>query len=256
MCKTHLTSQINLKICDETLVNKIINETCPDIIYIPAVPVLLGHIYVAYDKNALINYAHALQPDPTYFCYDEQLLYVPDDQNKKLLLNNNTCRFYEASKHPVVRAESRWFYRHIVPLLIWLRRNSTSIDKNSEFFDKSKMYKCRNSSKYIPKNRLFDGVIDCKYKDDERRLDTICPTEPNVDNFKCLITNKCIRIYSVQNGYCKCNKDDGNICDDENLDPFDYRTAISFQTICDGFTHLLPQIVEGQNETDETNCEQ
>jgi 2-hydroxy-3-keto-5-methylthiopentenyl-1-phosphate phosphatase len=31
---------------------------------------------------------------------------------------------------------------------------------------------------------------------------------------------------------------------------------ILFQTICDGFTELLPITIEGQNETDETECEQ
>jgi hypothetical protein len=33
------------------------------------------------------------------------------------------------------------------------------------------------------------------------------------------------------------------------------RKHISFSTICDGFTELMPVIIDGQNETDETECE-
>ena len=31
---------------------------------------------------------------------------------------------------------------------------------------------------------------------------------------------------------------------------------MSFQTICDGYTQLRPQLLDGRNQTDETNCEQ
>ncbi|CAF5128308.1 unnamed protein product, partial [Rotaria sp. Silwood1] len=34
------------------------------------------------------------------------------------------------------------------------------------------------------------------------------------------------------------------------------RNNISFQTFCDGFTELIPITIEGQNETDETECEE
>jgi hypothetical protein len=39
-------------------------------------------------------------------------------------------------------------------------------------------------------------------------------------------------------------------------DGFYARNHISFQTICDGFTELLPITIDGQNHTDETECEQ
>jgi hypothetical protein len=113
-----------------------------------------------------------------------------------------------------------------------------------------------NSSKYISKNHLFDGNIDCPYGDDEEILNKTCPIERNVNYFQCVTTNVCIPIYLFQDKFCDCTEDDGEYCDDENPD-FSYeRTTISFQIICDGYTHLAPHIIEGQSETDETNCEQ
>ena len=43
----------------------------------------------------------------------------------------------------------------------------SSIYNDSEFCNISIMYQCINSSKCISKNRLFDGVEDCYYGDDE-----------------------------------------------------------------------------------------
>jgi hypothetical protein len=254
-CKTYPKNRINLMICDMALVNKIINETCSNLIYIPAVPVLLGHIYVVYEKNKFINDLDIFPPVPTYYCYNDQLLYIPNDDNKKVLLNNNTCRFYEAITHPSLSRESRWIHLRIMPLYWWLRINTISTDRNSERLDRSKMYKCINSSKYISKNRLFDGVTDCKYQDDEEILNKTCPTEPYTNYFKCVPTNECIPIYLVGNTFCDCQTE-GSRCKDENPDIPNDQSRILFQTMCDGYTHLPPKIIDVQYETDETNCEQ
>ncbi|CAF4944680.1 unnamed protein product, partial [Rotaria socialis] len=66
---------------------------------------------------------------------------------------------------------------------------------------------------------------------------------------------KCIPNRFVENGMCDCPFYDENICVDESLDIYISQRHISFQTICDGFTELLPITIDGVNETDETNCE-
>jgi hypothetical protein len=38
------------------------------------------------------------------------------------------------------------------------------------------------------------------------------------------------------------------------LSVFDYRRDLSFQTVCDGFVELIPKMINGQNQTDETEC--
>ncbi|CAF4347509.1 unnamed protein product, partial [Rotaria sp. Silwood2] len=55
---------------------------------------------------------------------------------------------------------------------------------------------------------------------------------------------------------CDCKIEGENWCEDEDFHIQYARKNISFQTICDGFTELIPIIIEGQNETDETECEQ
>jgi hypothetical protein len=45
-------------------------------------------------------------------------------------------------------------------------------------------------------------------------------------------------------------------CEDEMPDLQQARSKILFQTICDGFTELFPMLIDGRNETDETECEQ
>jgi hypothetical protein len=52
--------------------------------------------------------------------------------------------------------------------------------------------------------------------------------------------------------------DEKRHCDDESdeNDPhmLDYKMTISFQTMCDGVTELSPIVIDGRNETDETEC--
>ena len=47
-----------------------------------------------------------------------------------------------------------------------------------------------------------------------------------------------------------------NLCDDEFFDDHYSRKVVSFPTICDGFNELIPVLIDGRNETDETECEQ
>ncbi|CAF2974366.1 unnamed protein product [Rotaria sp. Silwood2] len=69
-------------------------------------------------------------------------------------------------------------------------------------------------------------------------------------------SNKYIHQSLFKNGYCECKFEGENWCEDEDFHIQYARKNISFQTICDGFTELIPIIIEGQNETDETECEQ
>ncbi|UJR10342.1 hypothetical protein I4U23_014548 [Adineta vaga] len=121
------------------------------------------------------------------------------------------------------------------------------------------MYQCMNSSKCISQHRLLDKVNDCYHKDDENPhliADSLVYNQLQ-KYFKCTTTNEYIPQYLVQDGICDCKKYDSNtFCDDEDQHIIYTRNHISFQTICDGFTELLPVMIDGQIETDETNCQQ
>ncbi|CAF4548267.1 unnamed protein product [Rotaria sp. Silwood2] len=122
---------------------------------------------------------------------------------------------------------------------------------------KANMYQCLNSIKCIPINRLMDRRKDCPYRDDEdlTKMTDSNLTELLKSHFKCEMTNKYISQSIVQDKACDCKLENENFCEDEDFHIHYARKNISFQTICDGFTELIPITIDGQNETDETECE-
>ncbi|CAF4756798.1 unnamed protein product, partial [Rotaria sp. Silwood2] len=97
----------------------------------------------------------------------------------------------------------------------------------------SNMYQCSNSLKCISIHRLMNGVYDCPNSDDENKISI---------NYT-VSTEEIINTDETDN--------------EETKMKIRYaRKHISFQTVCDGFTELLPITINGQNETDETECEQ
>ena len=123
------------------------------------------------------------------------------------------------------------------------------------------MYQCVNSSKSISRRRLNDQIKDCFYNDDEESTTAhdACALARPGRYFKCATNNKCIPHRLVGDGTCHCNHHyiyDMNLCDDELFDQHYSRKVVSFPTICDGFNELIPVLVHGRNETDETECEQ
>ncbi|CAF1022186.1 unnamed protein product [Rotaria sp. Silwood1] len=59
----------------------------------------------------------------------------------------------------------------------------------------------------------------------------------------------------VDDRWCHCGYDQYGFCDDEELNIHYIRKHISFTTICDGFTELIPVTINERSETDETECE-
>ncbi|CAF2656472.1 unnamed protein product [Rotaria sp. Silwood2] len=156
------------KICEKQVCVEIIENTCPDIFYVPNISLLFGHIYLAQTKNESLSLAYGGIESPYLyyknFRYDKYFAHHP-----KILFDNGTC--------------------------------------------------------FSPKELLSLMILAYSWK-----LKYYMP-----------LYNLCREL----KGY--------NWCEDEYLN-FQYvRKNISFQTICYGFTELLPITVE---ERDETECEQ
>ena len=245
---------IHSVLCSRTVIETIMNKMCPDLIVIPAVPILYGHVYVAYRKDKLVMSRAPHKIQATYFCYNDQRLYVPKNDEQLLFLNNNTCS-HVSLFHSYLPRISTWFRRNIVLLRMWLHRHTISLDNTIPHLDQSKIYTCINQSKTITKIRLLDGIADCPDGDDEQIPKTECSDKQNINLFKCPSTNTCIPTYWVGDGKCDCTQDNTYSCEDEDPDLLYSLTTISFQTICDGYPHLLANTIENSNETDETNCQ-
>ncbi len=211
---------------------------------------------MAYEKNNLI-YRFDQVSKPIYICYNEQLLYLPVNSETRLLSNNDTCRPYNMILGPdIFEPESIDQYIHV--LNNWLQMWTSWIYNDSIVCNKSTMYQCIYSYKCITKRRLFDVFQDCFHNDDENIFmwNKNCSITQGSKYFKCETVNECIPLHFIKDGTCTCTTYDGGICDDERPEYYDSKTKIIFQRICDNITHLYPIMIDDQNQTDETECDQ
>ncbi|CAF4299465.1 unnamed protein product, partial [Adineta steineri] len=250
----HITFNVINKSCIP-----IIRKTCPDMLYVPNIPIFFGHIYTAYKKNEL---SHSDSIEPPYLCsnksfYDDSLSLVLET-----VLNNTMCfkvsRFTSMAAVSVPRITHR-FQDPMDDVYQRIKGHYPIINFPLYRCSQSHLYQCINSSKCISFHRLINGVTDCPYNDDENIYEDTNPklfAQVKHKYYKCHVTNKYISQMALFNNDCDCEYDDYGFCED--LDKYGNftRRTISFQTICDGFQELYPITIDGKNETDETECEQ
>jgi len=248
------------KLCQQNSYINIIATTCPDMIFYPNIPVLFGNIYLAYNKSQS-QYWEIISSSFTYVCYNTTDYDHFFSNFTKIYFNNLTCLV--SSQIPTVLRQGQkrqLLHSNIISRLYENLKNYHLIyDYTVEICNRSLMYQCRNSSKCIFIYRLMNRVNDCPYMDDEN-MDFIKTTNAmnllKKTHFKCRYSDKYISQLLVENGRCDCNET-GNEhgCNDEYLDPISNQNIIVFQDICDGYTDLLPILINNKNETDETECE-
>jgi hypothetical protein len=108
------------------------------------------------------------------------------------------------------------------------------------------LFHCPRTSKCISTHRLVDGIDDYYEDTDE---DYINPYHLKQSHrFQCSSDNKFISPILVHDQIKHCK--DG---EDEVLSS---KKKFSFQDLCNGYVHLLSEFIDGQNETDKTNCQQ
>ncbi|CAF0987272.1 unnamed protein product, partial [Rotaria sordida] len=112
--------------------------------------------------------------------------------------------------------------------------------------------KCNRGSSSICLDwtEICDGIIDCQDGTDEEFCWQLQFNECEANEFQCTNGQSL-----VGDSWCHCGFVQYNACEDEDLNIHYIRTHISFTTICDSFTELIPVTINGRNETDETECE-
>lgn len=96
MCLLHHNNPFGTEcrsLCPELNCRSIIERECPDILYVPDVPVLLGHVYFVYTKQNLQLFPHK-PAEPEYVCYNETLCDGFLTAETLPLLDNVTCHRY------------------------------------------------------------------------------------------------------------------------------------------------------------------
>lgn len=239
-CFTKIIDQIDRKSCQylwnsSYLISYI--GSCESLTQFPTIPVLFDHVRFVYRKKNTqdLNIELALSPD--YICYDEQLceFLVPTFHSE-----NRTCRYAHEMgiQSNVIYKNWSSIIRSIEP---YFRGCSTKNTRSKNDSTHASLYCCKNSSKCISKHRILDGISDCYMKDDEELFEHSCSMN-HTHRFKCHNEdNKCLSPL-ISTDFC-----------------FSYGLRnlreILFHEICDRVVHLLPETINGQNYTDETECE-
>ncbi|CAF4187063.1 unnamed protein product [Rotaria sordida] len=245
--------------CSKITCKEIIDQSYPDILPVPAGTIVFGHIFFIYTKEDMIKF-NARSISPSYVCYNDQL--CDEFYPNKSLISFNNVTYRRPADFPLklksfALTRGNWFNMYVLPLYQELSHSNKIHYNESANCNNLTMYKCINSSMCISKHRLCDNVTDCKYNDDEEctQINGSCLLHGLDNLFKCTTTNICISPALVKDGWCQCGSDQYAFCDDEDLNNLYIRKHVSFTTICDGCTELIPVTINGRYKTDETECE-
>ena len=220
---------------------------CPSLYLFPSFPVLYGHVHFVF-VNKERRWPSNQIALPDYVCYDEKL--CSDFLPPTIYVNNLTCRNFSE-----LGLESETSYEHLNSLVYDLRsifRMCLVTPNEIDHCHHSSMYQCSNSSKCISKHRLVDGIQDCPFNDDET-FNESCSLNDVQYRFRCSINGdiKCLAPFMYQNEQRDC--EDGK--DESTEIKSSMKEDIYFQMICDGTQELAPVLIDGQIQTDETECE-
>ena len=250
---TECAECLSWDICHEN-----IEMNCPDsLLFVPAVPILLSQLYFAYTKSYINQQTHIYPPE--FICFHDTFCSMFSIDNTTIRLNNLTCHkseIFELGSHQFSNQFSIDQYLQLIHSRLW-PCSSISNDYYT-YCDEYHLFQCINTSKCISKYRLLDGINDCFYGDDEQ-IDVVSrfvQLDQDIHFFKCASSNMYISSRLVENDICDCPKNEDQMCDDEDSNIRYFKTHLSFQTVCDGFTELTPVIIDEQEMTDETNCDQ
>ncbi len=230
-----------VQFCSE---NDCLKDNCSIAYEFRYLPLLFGHVRYIVSNQAIESDEIHL---PDYICYDTRLCeHLPPPTAS---FDHLTCHRFEDLKLKYADYSSMEELAKKIKNLF--RRCLTTVNTIYNC-NSSTMYQCISSTKCISKHRLLDGIDDCPFGDDET-YNQSCSLSDIHQRFKCKAESreKCFTLLAIQNGRKECYYGE----DEYERDEVFAKTHISFPTICDGITNLLPLLIDGQNETDETGCE-
>ena len=211
-----------------------LQDKCTSVLVLfPQQAILHNHIRFAYWTNKTIEkriFQTSLLPD--YVCYDAQRcpFLIPT-----LHMNGSACILTTTLQVNTTREIDLLFRTCLVK-----HENINLTDVRIE-----SLFRCPGTTKLISKHRLLDGILDCYGGADETNKESCTLNQKH--RFQCQSENKCISPVTMYDSVSNCVKGE----DEKRTE----KTLISFQKFCNGFIDVVPELLENQNETDETNCE-
>ncbi|CAF1473302.1 unnamed protein product [Adineta steineri] len=218
---------------------------CPTVYEFRYLPLLFGHVrfMLSEDFNFGKFTTHA------YVCYDEKRCtgFLSPITN----IGTLTCHSFKDLGLP--STDSFYKSEKLIEYVKNRFRGCSIITNETHYCNYSGLYQCKNSSKCISKQRLLDGIQDCLFNDDET-FNQSCSLPDIRQRSRCSVdgNEKC---FSLLINYDKEKNCDLGAYDADSKQKSTER-HIYFHKICDGENDLLPLLIDGQNETDETECHQ
>ncbi|CAF0830945.1 unnamed protein product [Adineta steineri] len=238
VCLTKIIDKIENISCDEFIQSSEIIEqlkSCKFPLQFPIIPVLYGHIKFLYDPKEIDNINITLPLKPDYICYDEQLcdFLTPTYRHGTL-----TCRSGDQMNLTMNAELTTW--KSIIDSIKPYFDGCITQHYHIIDFHHSPLYHCKNSSKYISKYRIVDGIPDCFLKDDEQAFELSCSL------------NQTSRFQCPNEKQCRSPLFPKSICSFPIQIDFD---DIPFYKICDQIIDFPMMLIDGRNHSDETDCE-
>ena len=223
----------------------LMNSACwSDLFFFPETPVLLGHVYLIYNKRKVDNHNDIIAP--MYVCFKREFCFMNNITLYRIL--NQTCMNYDNEFGILFPHYPGWNEMEDV-IEAGL---SVACEPPENQCPHPSLYQCDHYSQCLSTVRLRDGVINCPLGDDETAMNTCSFNETNKRTFRCDGQDWCLLPLAVNNGEIDCL--DGE--DEMGPNQFYLQRNLLFKFLCDGIQDMLPIIVDGQNMTDETECEQ
>jgi len=241
ICLTKILKQIHEATCQQFSNSSYIRsvlENCDDVIEFPRGPVIFGHVRFLYHTKEITDVNTYLVRIPDAICYDNQLC---DFLIPTYYYRNYSCRYFHQFNFNSNKTHNIWdsFIRLIEG---YFQKCSLNYHQSmiTDPTDYPSLYCCQNSSKCISEHRILDHMSDCYLNDDEEQYELSCSIN-DILRLKCALDNRCY----FSNAFYE-------ICIISHLRTFD---KIEFGQICDRHIEMIPQIINGINHTDETDCE-
>ncbi|CAF4097641.1 unnamed protein product [Rotaria sp. Silwood2] len=247
------------KTCMEQECYEIIDKSCPDMFFYPDAPLFFHDIRLAFNKTDIVS-QKMRDYRSAYICYNSSYYGDYSPLGNKFLFKNATC-YYPGYMVPFLLPSltlEDFYLQPLYTVIGTMKVHYLIYNYTNEICNRSNMYQCINSLKCISMDHLLDAIIDCPKEDDENITHIIDSRWTNTykNLFKCEINNLYIHQLLVKDGRCQCLVDDtASWCEDEDEDYAIARKKLLFQTVCNGPNDLIPINIDGQNRTDETECE-
>ncbi|UJR24256.1 hypothetical protein I4U23_027223 [Adineta vaga] len=219
---------------------------CPKYLFVfPLTPVLFNHIYFLYQISRMNS--EALFHPPLYICFNSKL--CPFMNATIIVILGRTCVDFNKEFRHVSSISQTWNKTYeIIRKYFSIRCPLSLMNCSHDLL----LYQCLFFSKCISISRLLDGRIDCPLRDDEMYDNSCLLNDIKTCRFKCLNENKCINKFLINDKISDCS----DSSDELHSTQYYLQNHLVFKVLCDGIEDMIPILIDGHNQSDETNCEE